>query len=434
MLQYNTLIVLIGTTLLGMVSGALGTYLVLRRRSLIGDAVAHAALPGLCIAFMVVQERSFLAFMVGAFISALIGSWMVNAIQAHTRVKEDAAIGIVLSVLFGLGIVLSRYIQGHYPGANKAGLDSFIFGKTAGMIRSDVYGIIAVCIAVLCLMLLLHKEFKLLSFDREFAIVLGWPVSALDLLMMGLACVTSIIGLPAVGLALMAAMLIIPGAAARFWTDRLDLMIALSGLFGMITGAAGTLASAYFAQLPTGPIIILNATAIFLFSLFFSPKRGVIAVLIRRLQLNRRIEAQNLLRTLFELSEKTWPKAPWIRAEDLIKLRAWPLARARRLLHLAQHQGWLCREGDRYRLTEAGWQEAADVARVHRLWEIYLIEEAQAAPALVDRDAEEVEHILPPELVARLEARLDELGLLPKPLRVPRRHPALAAGEEGALP
>lgn len=435
LLQYNTFIVLTGVSLLGLVSGVLGCYLVLRRRALVSDAVAHSALPGLCVAFLIIQERHFAGLLLGAFVFGLIGSWLIGWIRRKTRIKEDAAIGIVLSVLFGIGLSLSSYIQNTIPGANKAGLDSFIFGKTAGMLASDVYGILAVCAAVFTVVAVFSKEFKVISFDPDFTASLGWPVAALDFLMMGLACVTVIVGLPAVGLALVAALLIIPGASARFWTDRLGTMMMLSGAFGLITGLTGALASAKFANLPAGPIIILSGTAIFLISLFAAPRRGLFSRLWRRAALNQRIETQNFLRTMFELSEAQWPKGTSVKLSDLQRLRAWNSRKTRRLIWEALNDHLIRPAGEGYALTEKGWQRGADVVRVHRMWEIFLIEEAQVAPSLVDRDAERIEHVLPEETVTRLEKRLRELNLTPAPFRdlVPERHPSIARGEQEAL-
>lgn len=433
MISYNTAIVLIGTSILGTVSGVLGCYMVLRRRALLGDALAHAALPGLCIAFMIVGARSFIALLGGALVTALAGAWMVAVIPRRTRVKEDAAIGIVLSVLFGFGIVLSRMIQNRTTEGSKAGLDSFIFGKTAGMIAQDIYVISAVGLGVLVIIVLFYKEFKILSFDHDFASVQGWPVFWLDSLMMGLVAVTTVIGLPAVGLALMAAMLIIPAAAARFWTDRLIVMLILAGCFGLLTGLFGTAASARWANVPAGPVIILVGTAIFGVSMLISPRRGIIARGVRHFRLRRRIARQNLLRTLYELSEDQWPEAISLTPLDLMKERAWDPAGTARLVKAGLREGLIEGDADRFSLTDSGWRDAAQVVKVHRLWEIFLIEEAQVAPSYVDRDAEQIEHVLPPDLVDRLQARLVELDLLPKPLReVPERHAALAPIERGA--
>jgi manganese/zinc/iron transport system permease protein len=238
-IPYNTLVVLLGTGTLGLASGVVGAFAVLRRRSLVGDAVAHSALPGLAIAFMLSGERHFAFMLVGALVAGLIGGFLITWLQQNTRIKADAAIGIVLSVLFGLGIVLSRIVQDD-PSGRQAGLDSFLLGKTAGMISQDLLLISIVALNAIAIVALLYKEFKVISFDPHFASAEGLPVLFLDSLLMGLLVVITVIGLPAVGVVLMAALLIIPGVSARFWTDRLHRMIWLAGLFGLLTGAAGT--------------------------------------------------------------------------------------------------------------------------------------------------------------------------------------------------
>ena len=183
-MTYNTLIVLTGTSLLGASSGLVGSFAVLRRQALVGDALAHAALPGLCLAFLILDQRSLPAMLFGAFISGLVGIATIAALKRLTRIKEDAAIGIVLSVFYGGGVVLSRLIQDRTPSGSKAGLETYILGKTAGMIRQDVYWIAAAALLCLLLLFLLYKEFKVVAFDPEFARVQGWPAFVLDVLLM----------------------------------------------------------------------------------------------------------------------------------------------------------------------------------------------------------------------------------------------------------
>lgn len=287
MIEYNTLIVLCGACLLGACAGLVGGFAVLRGQALAGDALAHAALPGLCVAFLLLGERSLPAMLAGALVSGLLGVAVATALRRGTRIKQDAALGIVLSVFFGAGVCLSRWIQHAAATGSKAGLDSFILGKTAGMIRSDVYwlaGISAVCLATI---LLFYKEFKLVAFDVEFARVQGWPAGALDLALMGLISVTVVIGLPAVGVALMAAMLILPAAAARFWTDRLGAMLGISTVLGAAAGALGVAGSAFAHGLPAGPMIVLAGTALFAISLLFAGRRGLAPRWVRRARQRR---------------------------------------------------------------------------------------------------------------------------------------------------
>ncbi len=286
MIRYNTLIVLLGVGLLGAAAGPVGAFTVLRRRALVGDALAHATLPGLCIAFVLAGERDLFWLLTGAFVSGLAGVGLLALMARYSRIKEDAAIGVVLSVFFGVGIAMLGVIQKR--GGAHAGLESYILGKTAGLLLSDVYvlaGLAAGCLAALALF---YKELKLVSFDRDFAATQGWPTAALDFLSLALVAVVVVAGLPTVGVVLMAALLIVPAAAARFWTDRLGVLLPLSSAFGLITGVLGAALSASHAALPAGPVIVLVGAALFLASALLAPGRGVIA---RWLETRRPLEA-----------------------------------------------------------------------------------------------------------------------------------------------
>lgn len=428
---YNTLIVLVGTGLLGLVSGVIGSFAVLRRQALMGDALAHAALPGICLAFLVVGERNFVALVLGAVVTGTMGVLFVSLLRHATRVKEDAAIGMVLSVSFGGGIVLLRLIQ-NMPGGNRAGLESYIYGKAAGMVMQDVQLIMGVCVVVIASAVLLYKEFKLLSFDRAFAATQGWPTLRLDIAMMALLVIVTVVGLPAVGVVMMAAMLIIPGASARFWTHRLGVMLILAAVFGTMTGVVGTLFSAEYSRLPAGPVIVLVGTTIFLVSMLLAPGRGIAARVISRVRLERKTARQNLLRTLYELSEPEPSARPPCDATDLTKRRAWSVRQALKMLRSATRAGLVESAGtERYRLTPRGLAEAANVVRAHRLWEIYLIDQAHIAADRVDRDADSIEHVLGTDMVERLEQRLVELGRRPVEAGVPPPSPHKVAARSG---
>ncbi|NQT37938.1 MAG: metal ABC transporter permease [Planctomycetes bacterium] len=421
-MTYLTLIVLLGTTLLGATAGVLGSFAVLRRRALMGDLLSHAALPGLCLAFLVMGGRHFLGMLLGALATGLAGVGLIILVCRWTRTKEDAALGIVLSTFFGAGIVLSSIIQNQPDGGSKAGLESYIFGQAAGMIQRDVWLIGIVAAAALLLVALLYKEFKLFSFDPGFAEVQGWPTLLLDIVMMGSLAVVTVIGLPAVGVVLMAAMFIIPGASARFWTNRLGLMLVLSGVFGALTGILGTLLSAGALQqwtgidplafgqtdknLPAGPLIVLSGTAIFLVSMFFAPSRGILARLIGDLRFRLATAGENLLRTIYELNESKLPRSEAVALDDVLLRRAWSRRWARLLVAWAARKGFLSSEPQGPRLTEAGITRAAQLVRAHRLWEMFLIRGIHVAPDHVDRDADSIEHRLTPELLEHLEADL----------------------------
>jgi len=288
-LSYNETIVLLGVSLLGASAGVIGCFAVLRKRALTGDALAHAALPGLALAFIITGQRSLPALLIGAAVSGVLGISIMAGLRRGTRIKEDAALAIVLSVFTGLGTVLMSILP-RIEGGSRSGLEAFIFGKTAGMILSDVWLIAGLAGLTLAVVLACYKEFKLVAFDPAFAQVQGWPAFALDFVLMLLVVVAVVIGLPAVGVLLMAALLVIPGAAARFWTDSLGVMLLLAGGFGMAAGVCGTLVTIQHTRVPTGPAIILTGSAIFVVSLLAAPRRGLVARAWRQRNLRENLQ------------------------------------------------------------------------------------------------------------------------------------------------
>ncbi|GGG76016.1 metal ABC transporter permease [Paenibacillus radicis (ex Gao et al. 2016)] len=281
--------IFISCTLLGLSSGIIGCFSYLRKQSLMGDTLAHAALPGICIAFMLTGTKSLLLFLIGAAAAGIIATFGIGFVTRHSRIKHDAAMGIVLSGFFGLGIVLLTIIQ-HGSYGNQAGLDKFLFGQAAAMIGSDVLTMSIVSVILIAVCFLLFKQFKLISFDPGFARGIGYPVAFLEQLLMLLMVVAVVVGIQAVGVVLVAALLITPAVSARYWTHRLGAMVVLSGLFGAISGAAGTLISSTAANLPTGPLTVLAATALFFLSILFGPQKGLLAKQFIRLRVKRKLE------------------------------------------------------------------------------------------------------------------------------------------------
>ncbi len=280
-LPYNTQVVLVGVTLLGACSGVIGCFAVLGRRALVGDALSHAALPGVGVAYLLAGGQKHFAWMLaGAFVSGLLGIGVLSILRRFTRIREDASIAIVLSTFYGGGIVLATVIQSR-GGSGQAGWETFIYGQATGIIWEDVQWIMGLVAATLIVVGLMYKEFKLVAFDSAFAHAQGWPARAIDFTMMLLLLVAVVTGLPAVGVLLMAAMLIIPASAARFWTYRLSRMMFMAAAIGAVSGIAGAVLSSLVA-LPLGPSIISFAAFFFLGSLLFAPERGMLARLIAR--------------------------------------------------------------------------------------------------------------------------------------------------------
>ncbi len=304
--DYNTRVVLLGTVVLGVASGLLGVYLLLRRRVLIGDAISHATLPGVALAFLWTatqgQEKSLALLLVGAAISGALGGAAVIALRHVARVREDAALGIVLSVFFGVGVALVTLVQ-KLPGGNAAGLDAFIYGKAASMTSEDVWLGLVVCGSVVGAIALFGKEFKILCFDSQLAKSQGWPVLLLDSLLIGLVVAVTIAGLQAVGLILVIALQVIPAASARFWTHNLSRMLLISALIGAVSCALGTILSATIERLPSGATIVLVACGLFMVSFVFGRKRGVFWRFAHHHEMRRQHDFQHFLRVLRTLGD-----------------------------------------------------------------------------------------------------------------------------------
>jgi manganese/zinc/iron transport system permease protein len=274
-LDYTLMIVAIGAALLGAVSGSLGTYAVLRRQSLLGDAISHAALPGVAIAFLLTGSKTPLILVLGAALAGWLGTLLILSIVRLTRIKYDSALGIVLSTFFGFGLVLHTLIQ-RTGNANQAGLDTFLFGQAATVLESDVLTIGILGGVAIIIMFVFWKELKLLVFDEGFAASLGFPIRVLDILLTSLLVIAIVLGLQAVGAVLMSAMLVAPAVAARQWTNKLNLMMFLAACFGALAGVSGTIISSSASRIPTGPTIVLCATVVVGLSIAFAPNRGLL--------------------------------------------------------------------------------------------------------------------------------------------------------------
>jgi manganese/zinc/iron transport system permease protein len=414
--DYNTRLVVICTMLLGCACGLMGGFLLLRKRSLMGDTLSHATLPGVGLSFMLAvalggDGKSLPILLGGAAITGVIGCAAVLFIREQTRIKEDAAMGIVLSVFFGAGVAILGVIQ-TMPEGSAAGLESFIYGKTASMVLSDFQILALVTVCVITCSVLFFKEFRLLCFDETFAAALGWSVKFLDILLFALITAVTVAGLQAVGLILIIAFLITPAAAARFWTNQLDRMLVLSALIGGASGWLGASLSAFIPRLPGGAVIVLVAALFFVVSMLIGTERGVMIRFLRQSQLKKRMGRQHLLRALYEILEggrvteelniRTVP------FRQIRGRRTWSDKQLRNYIRRAYNEGLVeaPNKVDSILLTKTGLAEAAHVTRNHRLWEMYLIEYADVATSRVDRDADMVEHVLGEKMVTRLENKL----------------------------
>ncbi|WP_170762888.1 metal ABC transporter permease [Ruegeria lacuscaerulensis] len=384
-LGYNATLVAIGATLLGVSAGVTGTFLFLRKRALVSDAISHATLPGVCLAFMVLvafggDGRNLIGLLAGSAVSAWVGLLCMNWLTRCTRLAEDAAIGAVLSVFFGFGVVLLTVIQTMGVG-RQAGLEGFLLGSTAGMLWADALIIAVGGAATLLLVMIIRRPMTMVAFDPEYAAARGLPVHRIDLAMMGLVMAVTVVGLKIVGLILIVALLIIPPVTARFWTDRSDRVVLLAGLAGGLAGYLGAALSASAPNLPTGPIIVLVSFGFFALSLLLAPVRGVLAAVLRHLRFQRRVHIRQGLLALAQDQKIYEPLT-------LRLLRRAGLARADGVA------------------TEAGKARAAKALRDEKRWEFVRADQAHEATAALYDGLRDIETVLTRDQIAEIDRRI----------------------------
>lgn len=346
---YNAALVTIGAALLGFAAGAAGTFLFLRKRALVSDAIAHATLPGVGLAFILMvamgaEGRSLPGLLAGSAVTAALGLLAVDWMTRRTRLSEDAAIGAVLSVFFGIGVVLLTVIQSMSAG-RQAGLEDFLLGATAGMLFQEAVVIaIGGTIAVLATWIL-RRPMTLVAFDPDYAAASGVNLARVDVAMMALVMAVTVIGLKVVGLILIVALLIIPPVTARFWTETAGRVMWIAGALGGAAGYVGAALSASAPDLPTGPIIVLVAAGLFVLSLLLAPARGIAAVFARHRRFQRRVH----------------------RRQGLLALARTEPIHDKLTLKVLTRDGLIRPDGV---ATDAGRARAAKIARDEHRWEV----------------------------------------------------------------
>jgi manganese/zinc/iron transport system permease protein len=419
--SYNTRVVLAGASLLGLAAGVIGTFLLLRRKALIGDVVGHCALPGIAVAFLVIERMSpgagknLPALLLGATCAGLLGAQSVSLIRMFTRVDSDTALAVVLSVFYGAGVALLSVVQKLASGSS-AGLKDFLNGQTAAIVSQDVWIFTVSSVVIMVVTAVLFKEFTLLCFDEDYAATRGLPTRMLDIGLTLLATAVSVVGMQTVGLLLVTAILVTPPAAARFWTNDIRVMAVLAGLIGALSAAAGVIASAARSHLPAGPMIVLSGGVIFIVSLAFGRERGVVWKWLVHRQDQQRADRIDLLRSLYESVEAD-PAASTHAANSVIRavvpvekikpLRTWSSRRLNRALGACVREGILSRtEKGGIAITQSAWNEGSQIVRNRRLWDLYLQQNADVSPAGIDRNQSLLDQALDPVLVAKLEEAL----------------------------
>lgn len=394
-----------GTLLLGATCGLLGGFMVVRRMALVGDALSHAVLPGVAVGFLWNMTRDPIAIFVGATVAGLIGTSFVSAIRRTTRLKEDAALGLVLASFFALGLCLLSMIQ-RVPSAQSAGLSQFLFGQAAAIGPADLRVMTGVAVVVLVFVVGFFKELVAVSFDAAFARSQGIPAGAVHHVFMFLLAAAVVIALQAVGVVLVSALLVTPAATAYLLTRRLPRLLLYSTLLGAAAGLAGAFLSFVGTSLPTGPLIVIASSVGFGLAVLFGPREGWWIRLWRRAGVGR-TRRENTLKSMYHVVESDPLSRAAITLESLAERRRETVDEVRRLGDELQRHGLARRECDVLYFTPEGRRRAGEIVRNHRLWELYLTHSANFAPDHVHDHAENIEHVLGETVVRELERRLN---------------------------
>src|SRR5690554_6247078 len=354
--DYTLRTITLGTAVLGAVTGMLGSFAVLRKQSLLGDAISHAALPGIALAFLFTGSKDTNVLLIGALVSGLIGTYWIRGITSKTHLKSDTALGLILSIFFGFGMLLLTFIQ-KQPNANQAGLDKYLFGQAATLVESDVKLMVIVTAVSLVVLLLFWKEFKILLFDPDYTKTIGFNTKFIDVLVTFFIVLAIVLGLQTVGVVLMSAILLAPAAAARQWTNSLTVMVILAGVIGAFSGIFGTAISACQNNLSTGPVIVLVASVFVLFSLIFAPGRGLLFREIRFRNNRKDLELMKTLQFMYDIARDhdniSHPHAIRI----LNNFQGYTKGSLKKL----ENEGWIKIQGQDWAMTQRGFNKAAEM-------------------------------------------------------------------------
>ena len=415
-----------GAVLLGISCGLLGCFIVVRKMALVGDTLSHAVLPGVALGFLFsgvdasglldwdfdvnsIRKNPTLIF-IGAVIAGFIGTFFVSYLRQTTRIKEDTALGLTLASFFAIGVCLLTMIQ-RLPTGNKSGIDKFMFGQAAAIGEDDIRLMAGVTILIISAVYFFYKELVVTSFDAGFARAIALPSQWIHHLLMLLVAFAVVIALQAVGVVLVSAMLITPAAAAYLLTDRMHRMLLYAVGFGVASGVLGAFVSFVRPNIPTGPCMVLGASAVFAVAFFAGPRHGVLTRWLRHRSRSKRVQRENTLKAMYQVLEnRAAQPEESVSLKELAERRRETIDEVAPQTRALEQNGLatLYEEGNKILFTPSGWQLACTIVRNHRLWELYLTNAANIAPDHVHDDAEEIEHVLGDEVVRELERLLDD--------------------------
>ncbi len=401
----NIRYVVLGTMLLTGSAAVVGTFALLKKKALLGDATAHAVFPGICLVFMITGSKHPLYMMLGAFATGWLALLLIDLFIKHSKIQEDVATTLLLAITFGTGTFLLSLIQNSANTA-QVGLSHYFFGKAAALVSTDVYALTVLNIIITLTIISFFKEFSLITFDSLFAKSLKLPVSWLEFIFTSLMVLTIVLGVRTVGIVLISAMLITPPAAASFWTDRLWMMVIIAAGIGMLSGLIGSFISYTLPGMPTGPWIVLIATSLAYISFLFAPDKGLIAKRIRHARHKRKILHENILKLFYEIGKKKGDLFACHSLAELLAYRPIPIPALRQGIRNLTQSSLLFPQDNMWRFTGAGKHASEQIIQKHQLWKSFLTDYVKEQPITTDENAELMEHVLTPDVMAELQGLL----------------------------
>jgi len=403
---------MLASTVCGITCGLIGCFIILRRMALVGDALAHAVLPGVVIGFLISGKSPFGLF-IGAVVSGVLTSLMIGFVNRSTRVKEDTAIGVVFTGFFALGVMMiSRLKRVHLD------LSCYLFGQPLAVNTTDLWLTSIIGAIVVLAILLFYKQLVITSFDPVLASSLGISAAAVHYFLMTLLSMTVVASIQAVGVVLVVAMLITPGATAYLLTNRMQHMLWIAALVGAVSAIIGMYVS-YWLNLSSGEAMVVVCAGIFGVTMFLSPKEGILVRAVRRMIASRRARLEDYLKQALSIQIVDGP----LTAAKLAKRVGFSNESARSVTTTLQKRGYLTSDGSdgKFTLTLSGKRRALDIIRAHRLWETYLVNLVGLSWDKLHAEAERIEHVLTPEMIEALDETLARPKTDPHGAPIPSR-------------
>jgi len=401
---------LLASSMVGVMCGILGSFIVLRNMSLIGDALAHAILPGVVFAFMLVGQNA-LGFFLGSVIAGLLTAFLITWIQQKVNTKNDAAIGIVFTAMFSIGIIGISSIN-RQPGVH-LDLKDFLFGSVLGVSNEDLWLTFGVLLAVLLGVILFYRYLFATTFQAIIAQTMGIPVQLVHYFLMLLLAFAVVASLRTVGVILVVAMLITPASTALLLSNRLERVLFIAAILGLCSAVIGFILAIVFETTP-GPAMAVTATVIYLFAILFAPEKGLVFQFFRKRKMQRQVIWEDILKQLLHLEEQGSFSPSMLAVRLKIKesrlMRHIQVLRAKKLMEKSSLQ-----------LTERGREVANKLIRAHRLWETYQVEQMGLTHDQIHDEAEKYEHFLSEEFLDELDHKLGYPALDPHGSPIPTK-------------